>query len=73
MKRKPEKAVQRAAAGIDGCDTCGSQYDMFLFSVLRDVTQESRFTRPRFSGKEQRATGKVNDLEGVLPLLVVQV
>ena len=68
-----EETVQGASAGIDGCDACRCQNDVFLLGIGCDVPQKSRFTRPRLSGEEKRTTGKLYDLECILQLRIVEI
>ena len=73
MERKLEKAVERASSGVDGRNACWGKNDMFLLGIGGYLTYESRFTRPRLSGKEKRTTGKLYDLECILQLRVVEI
>ena len=73
MEGQTEEAVQRRTAGIDGGDTRRCEDDVFLLRVLGNVAQEGALTRAGLSREEKRTTGIVHDLQGVLPLLVVEV
>ena len=73
MEGQLEETVQGASAGIDGCDACRCQNDVFLLGIGCDVPQKSRFTRPRLSGEEKRTTGKLYDLECILQLRIVEI
>ena len=68
-----EEAVEGGASGIDGSDTRRREDDMLLLRVLGHVAEERRLTRPCLSREKERATGIVDDLEGVLPLLVIEI
>lgn len=71
MERQFEKAVQGASTRIDGCDTRWCQDDVFFLDGGRDVAHKRGFTRARLSRKEERATGKLYNLECLLHLLVL--
>ena len=68
-----EEGVQRLAAGVDGRYARRCQYHVALLRVLGDISEECRLSRARLSGEEERAPGVLYDLEGLLPLLIVQV
>lgn len=71
MKRELEKAVQGTSARIDGRNARRSQHHIFLFGMLADVFQESRLTRARFSGQEDRLAGVLDELQGILKFRIV--
>ncbi len=73
MKRDLEETVKCGATGVDGSDACRGEDDVFLLGVGGNVSEKSRFTRPRLSGEEKRAMGKLNDLESLLHLRVLQI
>ena len=73
VEGQAEEAVERGAPGVDGCDACWRENHVLLLRVLGHVTQERRLTRPCLSREKERATGIVDDLEGILPLLVIEV
>ena len=73
VEGQSEEAVEGGASGVDGGDASGREDHVFLLCVAGDVAQERRLTRPCLSRKKERATGIVDDLEGVLPLLVIEI
>ena len=73
MEGQTEEAVKRGTTRIDGGDTRRGEDDVLLLRVVGYVAQEGRFTRPCLPRKEERATGIIDDLEGVLPLFVVEI
>ena len=46
---------------------------MLFVGCGRDVSEKSRFTRPCLSGKEEGAAGKLQDLECMLQLRIIQI
>ena len=73
MERQFEEGVQRLTPGIDSGNTGRGEYDIFLLGLLGYIAQKSRLTRPCLSRKKERATGVLDNLEGLLPLLIVKV
>ena len=63
--------MKRGTTRIDGGDTRRGEDHMLLLRVVGHIAQERGFTRASLSGEEERATGIVDDLECILPLLVV--
>ena len=73
MEGQTEEAVERGASGIDGGDARRGEDHVLLLRIVGHVAQERRFTRPCLPRKEERATGIVDDLEGILPLFVIEI
>ena len=68
-----EEAVERGASGVDGRDASRGEDHVLLLGGLCDIFQERRLTRAGLPCEKERATGIVDDLEGILPLLVIEV
>ena len=66
MEWQFKETMQGCTSCVDGCNACGSQNDVFFLGGSGNITQESRFTRPRFTGEEKRTTGKLYDLKCIL-------
>ena len=73
MERQFEEGVQRLASRIDSGNAGRGKYDIFLLGLLGYVAQKGRLTRPCLSCKKERATGVLDNLERLLPLLIVKV
>ena len=73
MKWKLEKTVQRAAADVDGGDTCRGQYDMFLLCRRANMTEKSRLACPCLACEKQTLAGVLQHLERFLKLHVAGV
>ena len=73
MEGQSEETVQGGASGVDGGDARRGEDHVLLLRVLRHVSQEGALTRARLSRQEERTARVVHDLQGILPLLVVQV
>ena len=73
MEGQFKEGVKGLSSGIDSGNTGRSQNNQLLLGVLCDIPQERRFTRPRLSCQEKRAARIFDDLQRLLPFLVVQV
>ena len=73
MEGQSEETVQGGASGVDGCDARGCEDHVLLLRVLRDVSQECAFTRSSLPRQEERTAREVHNLQGILPLLIVEI
>ena len=73
MVREFEETMHRTSSGIDSSDACRGEYNVFLFGIFADVTQECRFPCTRFPGQENRLTRILNQVQGVLKRCVIGV
>ena len=73
IEREFEETMHRTSSGIDSSDACRGEYNMFLFGIFADVTQECRFPCTRFPGQENRLTRILNQVQGVLKRCVIGV
>ena len=58
MEWNLEETMKCGATGVDGGNASRGKDDVFLLGVGGNVSEKSRFTRPRLSGEEKRAMGK---------------
>ena len=73
LEREFEETMHRTSSGIDSSDACRGEYNVFLFGIFADVTQECRFPCTRFPSQENRLTRILNQVQGVLKRCVIGV
>jgi len=68
--RKLKEGMDRLAADIERRYTCGSQNDRGLGSLLPQVVQEGRFSRPGLSREKDALALSLNEVKSVLELVI---
>ena len=61
-----EHGVDGNPAGVNGCNSCGSDYNMFLGGIFHKLAEESGLTGACFSGKKYASAGMFGEFEKLL-------